>query len=124
MSKQSKFFEPLAVAVAAGNTIKHAAEIVGCSLQCAYNLSHTEQFRFRVGEIRCEITSQAIGKLTDAASLACDTLRELLDSTQRPSDRLNAAKAILANLGPLSELAELRSRLDRLEHASSLKVVS
>ena len=118
MSKQSKFLEPLAVAVAAGNSIKQASEIVGCSIQSAYNLSHTDQFRFRVGEIRCEITQQAIGKLTDAASLACDTLRELLDVSQKPSDRLGAAKAILANLGPLSELAELRARLDALEAKS------
>jgi hypothetical protein len=124
MSKQSKFLEPLAAQVASGNSIKQAAEIVGCSLQSAYNLSHTEHFRFRVSEIRSEITQQAIGKLTDAASLACDTLRELLDVSQRPSDRLNAAKSILANLGPLSELAELRARLDRLEQTSALKVVS
>ena len=124
MSKPSKFLEPLAVAVASGNSIKQAAEIVGCSIQSAYNLSHTEQFRFRVSELRSEITQQAIGKLTDSASVACDTLRELLDATQKPCDRLNAAKAILANLGPLSELAELRSRLDRLEQSSALKVVS
>ena len=124
MSKQSKFLEPLAAQVASGNSIKQAAEIVGCSLQSAYNLSHTEHFRFRVSEIRSEITQQAIGKLTDAASLACDTLRELLDVSQRPSDRLGAAKTILANLGPLSELAELRARLDRLEQTSALKVVS
>jgi hypothetical protein len=123
MSKPSKFLEPLAVAVASGNSIKQAAEIVGCSIQSAYNLSHTEQFRFRVSEIRSEITQQAIGKLTDAASVACDTLRELLDATQKPSDRLNAAKSILASLGPLSELGELRSRLDRLEQ-NNLRVVS
>ena len=118
MSKQSKFLEPLAVAVAAGNTIKHAAEIVGCSLQTAYNTSATAEFRQRVSEIRTEIASSTVGTLTLAASEAASTLRELLDASNPPAVRLNSAKAILASLSAISELGELRARIDALEAKS------
>jgi hypothetical protein len=124
MTKQSKFLEPLAVAVASGNSIKQAAEIVGCSPQSAYNLSHTELFRFRVSEIRSEITSEAVGIITRGATQAASTLVALLDASNDARDRLASAKAILGVLGPMSEFAELRSRLDRLEQSSALKVVS
>jgi len=124
MTKQSKFLEPLAVAVASGNSIKTSAEIVGCSLQSAYNLSHTEQFRFRVSEIRSEITSEAVGIITRGATAAASTLVELLDPSNDARDRLASAKTILGVLAPMAEHAELRARLDRLEQSSSLRVVS
>lgn len=121
MSNPSKFLEPLAMAVASGNSIKAACEIVVCSIQTGYNLSCTDVFKARVSAIRSEITEQSVGKLTDASVLAVSTIISLLGPANEPSVRLNAAKAILANLGPLSELGELRARIDRIE-AGQLKV--
>ena len=112
--KNTKFLERLAVAVASGSTIRAAANGAGCSIDTAYGLSKTSEFRQRVGEIRSEATSAAIGKLSTAASLAVDALVTLLAS-EDSRDRLNAAKAILVTLQPLSEFGELRSRIDRLE---------
>ena len=123
MSIQSKFFEPLAAAVAAGNTIKGSAELCGCSESCAYNLSCTAEFRSRISSIRSDITSQAVGLITQAATKAAATLVELLDPKYEPSVRMNAAKAILLQLGPLSEFGELRQRIDRIE-GTKLKVVT
>ena len=121
MSNPSKFLPPLAMAVASGNSIKAACEIVGCSIQTGYNLSCTAEFKAKVSAIRSEITSQAVGIITEGATKAAATLVELLGPANEPSVRLNASKAILLQLGPLSELGELRSRIDRIE-ASSLKV--
>ena len=115
MAKKSKFHELLAVQVAGGASIKASAVSAGCSVQCAYNISATAEFRQRVAELRCEITSESVGVLTQAACQASRTLLELLGSTNEPSIRLNASKAILAALGPMAELGELRSRLDALE---------
>jgi len=120
---KSKFAEPMAIAVAAGSSIKAAAEAVRCSTQTAYNISATSEFRSRVSEIRSELTTAAVGRLTAAASEAVDTLRSLLDAANEPSVRLNAAKAILANLGPISEHGELRQRIDAIERGPQLKVV-
>lgn len=118
MKKQSKFLEQLAIHVAGGSSIKTSAEIVGCSLQTAYNTSATAEFRQRVSEIRTEVASSTVGTLTLAASEAASTLRELLDASNPPAVRLNAAKSILAALQPISELGELRKRIDALEAKS------
>ena len=117
MDDKSKFFELLTVQVATGSSIRSAAESIGCSPSHAYHLSSTAEFKQRVSELRSEITSESVGILTQAASQASRTLLALLSSTNEPSIRLQASKAILAALGPISELAELRSRLDALERA-------
>jgi len=124
MTKPSKFLEPLAVAVASGNSIKKSAEIVNCSIQCAYNLSCTHEFQNRVASIRSEITSEAVGIITRGATAAASTLIEILDPSNDARDRLAAAKSILGVLVPLSEHSELRERLDALEQSSALRVVS
>lgn len=117
--------EQLALAVASGSTIKSAAEQTGNSERNAYRLSASDEFRQRVNEIRSEVAAATVGKLTQAASDAADTLIELLDVRQEPSIRLQASKAILAAVGPISELGELRARLDAIEHNNQprMKVV-
>ena len=112
-----RFWQVLAVAVAAGSSVKAAAESCSCSERQGYRISATPEFKSRVSAIRAEMTSQAVGELSAAASEAVATIRELLASTNEPSVRLNAAKAILNALGPMSELGELRSRLDALEQS-------
>jgi len=94
----------------------------------------------RVAAIRSEITSSTVGILTQAATKAAQTLLELLGRENDPRKvevsidtskaqtllellgrendppvRLNAAKAVLLQLGPLTELGELRARIDALE---------
>jgi len=110
-----KFFELLAAAVAGGSTVKAAAESCGCSERQGYRVSSTPEFKARVSEIRSEMTSAAVGELSAAASEAVATIRGLLGAGYEASVRLNAAKAILNALGPLSELGELRQRIEALE---------
>ena len=55
---KSKYLEPIAVLVAGGSSIKAASVTAGCSLQTAYNLSATPEFRQRVSEIRTQMTTQ------------------------------------------------------------------
>lgn len=123
MTKKSKFFELLAVEVAGGLTIKAAANVVHCSINTAYHVSSDPAFNQRVSAIRSEITSNTVGILTQSATRAAQTLLELLGKENEPSVRMNAAKAILGQLGPLTELGELRERIDRLE-GTTLKVAS
>jgi hypothetical protein len=119
---KSKYFETIAVLVAGGSSIKAASENVGCSLQTAYNLSATSEFRQRVSEIRTQMTTEAVGKLTSAATQAVDTLMELLTPEHEPTVRLNASKAILTHLGPITEAGEMRERINRIESQASLRI--
>jgi len=122
--KKGKFDELLALEVAGGLSIKSAASKVGCSLTHAYHISSSSSFQSRVSAIRSEAVQGAVGRLSNAASRAVDALIELLGPENDARDRLVASKTILGVLGPLSELGELRARLDRLEQSSALKVVS
>ena len=119
---ESKFFEPLAVCVAGGQSIKSAADTSGCSTQTAYNHSATSEFRQRVAALRSEVTAQAVGLLSIGAAQAAATLVELLNATNEPRDRLAAAKAILSSLLPMAEYAELRHRLDVIEKNNTLRI--
>ena len=114
-SRSGRFFELLATAAASGSTIKSAAEACGCSERQAYRIAGSPEFRQRVSEVRSEMTSAAVGELSAAASEAVSTIRQLLGPANEPAIRLSAAKAVLTQLGPVSELAELRARLDALE---------
>ena len=115
MGENDKFFELLAAQSAAGKTVKDGAAAIGCSERQAYRLAALPEFKHRVAELRTAAVDAAVGSLSAAASEAVATIRELLASTNDPSVRLNASKAILNALGPLSEIGELRSRLDALE---------
>lgn len=110
-----KFFELLAVQVAGGVTVKAASESCGCSERQGYRVSSTLEFRSRVAEIRSEMTTAAVGILTESCTKAAQTLADMLGDHHEPKDRLAAARLILANVGPLAEHSELRARLDRLE---------
>ncbi len=110
-----RFFELLSIAVAGGTSVRSACVEIGCSESHAYTLSSSPEFKSRVAALRTEITAEPVGRLTSGASQAVDTLVALLDVTSEPSIRLQASKAILAALSPLSELGELRARMDAIE---------
>jgi hypothetical protein len=113
-------FEALALAIATGCTIKKAAQQLGIGQRTAYRIAATDRMKTRVCQLRTQITSEALGTLTTAATAAANTLSQLLGESFEPSTRLNAAKAILGALAPLSEFAELRQRIDALERVSEL----
>lgn len=110
--------ELLAVAVASGQAIKEAAPACGLSVSRAYHITSTVEFRSRVAEIRQSVLDEAVGRLNAAAIRAVDALVAVLDSGE-DKDRITAAKTVLSLLGPISELGELRARLDRLELGKS-----
>ena len=123
MDDNSKFCELLAIRVASGETIRAAARSLEVSESRAYHLARTAAFKKRVGELRTEAVAGAVGKLSEATTKAAQVLVDLLDQTNDPAVRLNAAKAVLNHLLPLAEHAELRARIDDLEsRAEPLKV--
>ena len=115
MAKNGKFLEPLALHVAGGKSIADAAAEIGCSLSHGYTLSSSPEFRQRVSEIRSAALDSAVGEITSACVLAVRKLVELLND---PHSAVQAAKAILVHVAPLTDLGEVRSRLDALEQQS------
>jgi hypothetical protein len=121
--KNSRFLPVLAASVAAGSSIRDAAQAAGCSESNAYTISRSHEFRELVTTIRNEAIASAVGVLGSAAAKAAQTLVDLLSDEHEAKDRLAAARLILANLGPIQELGELRERITKIEGQASLRVV-
>lgn len=118
MAKIPKYFDELAVRVAAGEKVADAAGKVGCSLDTAYGISRRPEFKARVAEFRTEATDNAVGALSDLAVKAVQTLELVMDDSEaRAADRISAAKAVLASVNEMAQLHELRQRIDALERA-------
>ena len=119
--KRSKFFEPLAIAVANGMSVKSASESVGCAIQTGYHISCGDDFKSEVARIRTQAVESAVAVLTSNATAASNALVRLLASDDEKIV-LAAASRILSTLGPLQELSELRQRLDQLENQRRVRV--
>lgn len=108
-------WQSLAVHVAGGMTTKAAAATLGIAERTAYRWTTERAFRVYVSEIRSQIASEAVGRLTAAVSTVVDTLLELTGQEHEAKTRLDACKLIMGSVGPLSEHCELRQRLEALE---------
>lgn len=107
--------EAFALAVAAGQTLRDAAAAAGIGERTATRRWADLAFRQRVGELRGEMVSRALGKLADGMAEAGDVLRQLLAEPIPPAVRLGAARALLELGVKLRESVELEQRLATLE---------
>jgi hypothetical protein len=72
------------------------------------------EFRRRESEVRGELVTLALGRLSDAMKTAADTLVQLLNSAN-DTVKLGACKTILETGNRLREANELETRLRALE---------
>jgi hypothetical protein len=106
--------EELILALAAGATVREAAEKAGTGERTAHRRLADADFRGAVSEARGRMFDAAFGRLAGLAGKAAETLERLLES-DKPSEALGAAKAVL-EVGPrLRESTEFDERLCRLE---------
>lgn len=62
------------------------------------------------------MTDTVVGRMISLANEAMDVFSEVMrDQSAKPSDRVAAAGKVLSMLGPVSDLFELRRRVDQLE---------
>lgn len=112
--KNSKYLHPLALACAAGSTVREAAAALGCSDSFAYQLSRQDEFKALVSQYRSQSIQAAVGQLSGAAAKAAATLARLLDSNDEKV-QLAAAGKLLQTLQPMLELHEMKQELDQLK---------
>jgi ferredoxin len=106
--------DELILALAAGATVREAAEKAGVGERTVYRRLADADFRRAVSEARGRMFDTALGRLAGLASKATETLERLMQS-DKPAEALGAAKAVLG-LGPrLRESTELEERISRLE---------
>jgi len=103
----------LILALAAGATVREAAEQAGVGERTAHRRLADADFRRAVSRARGRMFDAALGRLASLASKAAGIFERLMGSDQ-PSVARRAAKAVL-ELGPrLRESTELGERISRL----------
>ena len=104
----------LMTALASGASIKDGAKLAGIGERTAHRRLSNTQFQEKIAELRIQLLSEAVGRLTAATTQAAETMRSLLQS-KSDNVRLSAARAILEFAPKLRETVELERRLALLE---------
>jgi hypothetical protein len=103
----------LATALAVGGTVQSAAKHAKMSEAAAYRRQKDPALQARVREIRGELVTRAIGKLSAAMTKATDTLYKLLDAKSE-NVQLGASRSII-ELGAKLKDVEIEQRVADLE---------
>jgi hypothetical protein len=110
--------EALALGLATGQTLRAAAAAAGVAERTATRRWADLDFRRRVGELRGEMVTRALGQLADGMADAAGVLRQLL-AAESEAVRLGACRAMLELGNKLRESVELEQRLAALEAAAA-----
>ena len=107
--------EPLALALATGQTLRGGAEAAGIAERTATRRWADPAFRRRVAQLRGDMVQRALGRMAHGMAEAADVLRALLAPAMPPAVRLGAARSLLELGVRLRESVELEARLASLE---------
>jgi hypothetical protein len=107
--------EAAAVAMAGGATYEQAAEASGAAAPTIKTWAATvPAFRQRISALRAELSARVMGRITAGMCTAIDTL-ERLCASGKEGTQLKAAEALLTHGTALTEVAELKARMDEWE---------
>ena len=120
MTEKRRGEERLLNALAAGQSVKRAAEAAGLSERTVYRRLASAVFQRRLAALRDELITAALGELVACASQAVGKLRALLDADDERV-QLQAARALLDQALRLREAVTLEQRLAALERNVELE---
>ncbi len=101
-------------ALAAGQSVAHAARLAGISVRTAFRRLDECSFQTAVRDCRNNMFEEAAGALAATTKKAAKTLENLLDD-ESPSIQLSAAKAVLDASQRLRETLDIEQRLAAIE---------
>lgn len=107
--------ETLALALAQGASVRKAAKLAGLAESTARGKAADPALRHRVTNLREQILSQAVGKLSRLALRACTAYEQLLSGKSDSETRLKAARGVFADLTMMRESLDIVTRLEALE---------
>ncbi len=110
--------------LAAGRTVAQAAEATGVSERSAFRRLADPGFREQLAEAQRAALAEASRTLAANATLAAQTLGELLGDGNPPPVRLAAARATLDLAARWRELDDLEARVEALEDGRDARRVA
>ena len=105
----------LALAMAAGEPVAAWARENQVPVRTARTWSNSPEVRKLVRRIRRRVIDRAVGRLSKNATAAADEIVRLAKKAASEAVRLNAARAVLAELMAVSNYATLEGRLAEVE---------
>jgi hypothetical protein len=105
----------LALALAAGGTVKAWAKENAVRPRTAYTWSRCPEVLEQIDRIRSRALDRAIGRLSKNVTAAAEEIASLARGAASESVKLNAARAVLADLMSVSNYAALERRLAQVE---------
>lgn len=117
---RKKADEALAVALAGGQTLRCASELVGIGERTAARRWADPAFRTRVSELQHDMVARSLGRLADGMSDAVEVLRKLM-SARSDTIRLAAARAVLDFGIKGWDILEIDARVQELERVATLQ---
>lgn len=117
--KKPDCWDNLALLVAAGYTVREAAEQLSVTERVAYGISSQDDFKRQVQDIKTERAEALASLVLTAAQKAIARLEQLVDTAEKDSDCITASRSILQYVIPLSESTELRRRIEDLERRAA-----
>ena len=105
----------LALALAGGSTVKAWATANNVPERTAYTWARSPDVRQRVRRIQRRALERAIGQLSRHAAAAAGQIAALARDAQSEAVRLQAARAVLADLMQVADYADHDDRITALE---------
>lgn len=106
--------EQVALLLASGHALKHAAEKSGAGRTTVYAWTRQPDFAAHVAELRSQMLDEALGVLSRIAGKAALTIAKKLDSDD-DAIALRASVAALDQLVKVRSFSELESRIAEIE---------
>ena len=114
--------ELLALALAEGSTVKKWCTDNDVPIRTGYYWASKPAFKARVARHLGERVKQTMARLTQGGPTAAAALWVIAgNSASKDSDRIAAARAIIASMIDVATFAELNDRVAALEEASAVK---
>jgi transposase-like protein len=105
----------LALAIASGGTVAAWARKHDVPTRTAYTWSRSPEVRRQVARIRRRAIDRAVGQLTRHATAAANQIARLARESDSDAVKLQASRAVLADLMAVANYATLERRLAALE---------
>jgi hypothetical protein len=105
----------LALAMAAGTSVPAWARENQVAQRTAYTWSRSEEVLEQVQRIRRRAMDRAVGRLARNATRAADQIARLARTAKSEAVRLQASRAVLAELMAVSNYASIEDRLAEVE---------
>jgi len=105
----------LALAVASGKSVAAWAKENGIALRTAYEWHRDPAFKAQVDEVRRRFFDRAIGQLSRSVVKAVTEMARLTTKAKSDAVRLQAARAVVADLMAMSDFAAFEKRMAAIE---------